>query len=195
MPEFGARTAAAVGATLIGLALTGCSDSIPLSAPSPATPAPVATSALPASPAPVFGGSLVQWGKFVPVANVPGQAQPVQGCNLDAIYNAPPGSGALDRRVKVLFTGWLVDADARAVPAEFELLLRGVHNYAMATQGGNQMRADVAAHFSRPELESSGYRVMADLSAVSAGEYAILLSYAEGGKRYVCAANKTIEVQ
>ncbi len=180
---------------LTAMTIASCGDSVPLAPTSSGGPASIATSAMPAAPGPLFGGGEVQWGKFVLTKAAAGNATIVQGCNLDAIYNAPPGDAALHRDVKVLFAGWLADPSAGRVPARFQLLLRGTRAYELAVRGGAQTRWDVAAFFRNPALSRAGFRVMADLSAVTPGEYGVSFAYNDGDHAAICDSGRRVAVR
>lgn len=81
--------------------------------------------------------------------------------------------------------GWALDDKTKTVPDTVVIELfdakSGNKYYAPANRNGRK-RADVANFFKEPAFEKAGYRISADIKAVPAGEYEIIVVQLIDGK-------------
>lgn len=142
-----------------------------------------------AAPAPLFGGNVIQRGKFLPIADGSSdhdQDKPVRDGNLDAIYNV--SLAVVVRWIAAQRccsrVGWWMPT--RAFPRNSNCCSKESAITRWRPKAAIRCVPMLPRIFSGPEPESSGYRVMTHCLAVTTGKYAALLSYAEGGKRLIC---------
>ena len=91
-------------------------------------------------------------------------------------------------------TGFKIAPDDTSAGA-FEIVLKGeTSNYSIPAKTGWD-RTDVADFFKMPQLVSSGYDLMVDLSGVAAGRYKIDYMVDRGGKKFFCESGKHLVVK
>ncbi len=93
-----------------------------------------------------------------------------------SIDGPPPGFGVWKSGV-VWVSGWAFDAQSGNVPTDVSLWVDGVRrgraNIAI-------VRADVAAHFNRPEVSVSGFTCMLPTTNLSVGQHVLRLAFTFG---------------
>ncbi|MER3547245.1 MAG: hypothetical protein C4338_06430 [Rhodanobacteraceae bacterium] len=176
-------------AMIAALGLAGCGDSTPIPAAPSSAPAPAATSrspnaaALAAAFAPLPAGEIDKASRADP------------DCNLDVVDGKPAGSVPLARGSSPVFSGWAADGASKSVPPTITLVLKGAQDFAVQAATGAPPREDVAAITKVPAFRASGYAIKADLSAVPAGQYSIVILEQAGGKRISCTPGKRVTIQ
>jgi hypothetical protein len=177
------------------LCLTGCTER-PAASPQPASSE--AESPQPAAPA-------VDVLRPSPVAEIaPLLALPTSGtCSLENMLdlrdNAPrpgaePNTYAADAGGAYTFVGFATDSDEGTVPAAIRVLLHGPAGAFAIDAGTGESREDVAKFFGKPGLAKSGYRFVADLSALSAGAYEVHIVKGESADAELCPTHQTIVI-
>lgn len=147
------------------------------SAPTPTSSAPAITNAF----APLAAGELAH-------------ATVASDCNLDMVNGQTANDAPLDHYGTGEFSGWVADSATGAVPPKFQLVLAGKHDYAVQVATGIA-RPDVAAARGVPAFATSGYGVVAGMSAVPVGDYGVAVLYRIGGKQMLCHTKVQLPVQ
>ena len=121
-----------------------------------------------------------------------------KACAADKINDSPSGEllkAAKSAKLKI--TGWAVDDIAVAVPAEVFVELVPVtgtaHFYAAAAR--LTKRPDVAKAHGKPVFENSGYDLDADLSAVPAGVYSVLVVQPVAAGVTSCDTKRRVDIR
>lgn len=90
--------------------------------------------------------------------------------------------------------GWALDTSTGTVPTPSQAILRGDDRaYAMTPQ--RFRREDVANHFGRPELRECGYSLEADIRALPAGRYTLMIAHGEATAARLCDTGKIIVIK
>ena len=149
-------------ATLLA-ALTACSDKAPEQAAGP-------TAVTGVSPAGSADAAFSAPSAVRP-ASIPNALKTTDHCSIDMVNDvAAIESTVITEKAKVRLHGWAADAAAGTTPKDVYLELDGpTKAYVQATT--NVSRPDVAKHFNKLALASSGWNAFTNLSALPAGSY------------------------
>jgi len=99
-------------------------------------------------------------------------------------------STVITDKAKVRLQGWAADAVAGTTPKEVYLELEGPTK-AYVQAATNVSRPDVATHFNKPALASSGWNAFANVSALPAGSYVARVIQVNGdGTGSLCDAHR-----
>lgn len=132
--------------------------------------------------------------KRIAVDALPKDARAMPDCNIDTIDGNPAGGVTLDHAAKPVFAGWAADTISKSVPRTVKIVLKGAQDYAVDAATGYS-RNDVAKAQKQPAFATSGYQLRADLSAVPAGGYLLVLFYDTHGEHLTCDPKKSLTVR
>ncbi|MFA5167553.1 MAG: hypothetical protein WC530_03370 [Candidatus Omnitrophota bacterium] len=119
---------------------------------------------------------------------------PTAACSIDWVDDKTAQEATpIKEKAKVKLAGWAGNVEAGTSPQEVFVELDGPSKvYFKASPGLN--RPDVAAHFKKPGLASSGWEVYADLSGVTAGTYKAQVIQVKGQSGLTCDTKRSIVV-
>lgn len=187
-----------VAAALSAMLLSGCGDSHPASpsgSQATAVPSPIV--------GPTAGHNAETHESYSPTtgafasASLQKTARTVEDCNIDAIDGKPADGAMLSHTDRATFAGWAADSATQMVPANLRLTLKGVDgapDFAIEAATG-ATRTDVAQARKIPAFATSGWSVKADLAAVAAGRYDMLLVYTVAGQSVMCDPHHVVTVE
>jgi hypothetical protein len=100
-------------------------------------------------------------------------------------------------RKDIEISGWLVDQATKAIPQDASIRIEdGDHSHIWLVPIAPAIdRVDVQANQGdEPAYRHSGFSVRVDLSALSIGEYRILLQYRIAGQGYTCDNGRSLKI-
>lgn len=120
-------------------------------------------------------------------------------CHIDRIDGANKDSDLqynVDSGSVISILGWAIDSKSRSLPKKITAVLISpggeIFEVGSGALGGH--RPDVAAAFSSPALENSGYRVEGKVT-IPLQTYSIQLIADYGNKILICAPNKQLSIR
>jgi hypothetical protein len=121
-------------------------------------------------------------------------ADRVGSCSVDTVNGQAARGAALDHLGTGSFQGWVGDRASGTVPSVVKVILIGATDYAVSAKTGLR-RPDVASVTKVPAFVGSGFKVVADMSAVPIGDYRVALAYKIGDEKVICGTDASLSVQ
>ena len=178
---------------LLAAAVAGCGQPPPGSGPAVTTTPSEDSKPIKFETAPLLVA--VDAVKEQDVAVLSGAEWTTKQCSL-TLPGVPESQADIDATVggPTRLAGFFIDPSDQPAGA-FEVVLKGEPiNYSIPAKTGWD-RSDVADFFKMPQLVSSGYDLMVDLSGVAAGRYKIDYMVDRGGKKFFCESGKHLVVK
>jgi hypothetical protein len=123
----------------------------------------------------------------------------VSSCQMDAVVDGSGGSSppALRRGDVLRLDGWIIDEQARRVPARpyvaFQSL--GSHDIWYSAFDVGLARDDVARAKQHDGYRASGFSVSIDTTPLPPAEYRLLLLFRDSGPTFICDIGRRVVVQ
>lgn len=115
-------------------------------------------------------------------------------CALDAI-NGEGRDVAYARSGKAVFAGWAVDSNSKTAPEVLNLVLKDEKSASFTFQSAKRIdRPDVVKAFKQDAYLKSGFQLVADVSMLAEGTYAISLQMPVGSNLVTCATKKVLVI-